>query len=85
MRTHNAQNERVKRRRNGLTIWWSLDDALFPATRVVLGMGQQFEAAGLDAVIGAMLAPSARFLRRRFSGLGSPILTRTAFERRWHY
>jgi integrase len=27
---------------------WSLDDPLFPATRVVLGPGRQFEAAGLD-------------------------------------
>ena len=27
---------------------WSLDDPLFPATRVVLGTGRQFEAAGLD-------------------------------------
>lgn len=59
---------------------WGNDDPLFPATRIVLGMSRQFEAAGLDRKHWRSAAPIRLIFRDAFSGASLPYFNPHSFR-----
>jgi integrase len=51
---------------------WGNDDPLFPATRVALGAGRQFEAAGLSREHWRNASPIRAIFREAFASAGLP-------------
>lgn len=51
---------------------WGNDDPLFPATRIVLGSTQQFEAAGLEQKHWSTASPIRTIFREAFERAGLP-------------
>jgi integrase/recombinase XerD len=57
------------------------DDPLFPATEVVLGKDQQFEAAGLSRLHWSTATPIRRILKDAFTKAGLPYFNPHSFRR----
>ena len=62
---------------------WGLDDPLFPATRIIVGDSNRFEAAGLDRKCWRNAAPIRKVFRNAFAELDFPTSTRTHSEKHW--
>jgi integrase len=65
-------------RRNKL---WGLDDPLFPATRVVVGVGLRFEAAGLDRNHWSNAGPIRKIFKDAFASAGLPYFNPHSFRK----
>lgn len=51
---------------------WGNDDSLFPATRVMVGVTRQFEAAGLERAHWSSAGPIRKAFREAFERAGLP-------------
>ena len=60
---------------------WGLDDPLFPATRISLGEGMQFEASGLDRKHWSDAAPIRRIFKKAFEVAGLPYFNPHSFRK----
>jgi len=60
---------------------WSLDDPLFPATRVVVGADRQFEVAGLDRKHWTTAGPIRRIFKQAFAEAGLPYFPPHSFRK----
>jgi integrase len=60
---------------------WGLDDPVFPATRVVVGAGRQFEASGLDRKHWSNATPIREIFREAFTGAGLPYFNPHSFRK----
>jgi integrase len=60
---------------------WSLDDPLFPATRVALGAGLRFEAAGLDRKHWSTAGPIRTIFKEAFASGGLPYFNPHSFRK----
>lgn len=49
---------------------WGLDDPLFPATRIVVGISRHFEASGLDRKHWSSAGPIRKIFKNAFEGAG---------------
>jgi integrase/recombinase XerD len=59
---------------------WSLDDPLFPATRMGLGASGKFEPAGLDRKCWANTSPIRKIFREAFEAVGLPYFNPHSFR-----
>lgn len=59
---------------------WSAEDPLFPATKVALGEGQQFEATGLDRKHWKSAGPIRKIFREAFEAAGLPYANPHSFR-----
>jgi integrase/recombinase XerD len=60
---------------------WGLDDPVFPATRVVVGAGRQFEASGLDRKHWSNTTPIRAIFREAFTRAGLPYFNPHSFRK----
>src|SRR5262249_25197941 len=60
---------------------WGLDDPLFPATRVVVGSGHQFEAAGLNRKHWSNATPIRAIFKEAFTRAGLPYFNPHSFRK----
>jgi integrase len=59
---------------------WGPDDPLFPATRIVVGAGRQFEAAGLDRKHWSTAGPIREIFKEAFEAAGLPYANPHSFR-----
>jgi integrase len=59
---------------------WSLDDPLFPATRIAIGANRQFEAFGLERRHWTNATPIRRIFADAFCGAGLPYFNPHSFR-----
>jgi integrase len=59
---------------------WSAEDPWFPATKVALGEGQQFEATGLDRKHWKSAGPIRKIFREAFEAAGLPYANPHSFR-----
>src|SRR5262245_20933949 len=59
---------------------WGLEDPLFPATKVVIGDGQQFAAAGLDRKHWSNAGPIHGIFKTAFAAAGLPYFNQHSFR-----
>jgi hypothetical protein len=59
---------------------WGPDDPVFPAKRVVVGAGRQFEAAGLDRKHWSNTTPIRAIFREAFTRAGLPYFNPHSFR-----
>ena len=62
---------------------WGLDDPLFPATRIIVGESNRFEAAGLDRKCWRNATPIRKIFRDAFAAADFPTSTHTHSEKHW--
>lgn len=60
---------------------WGLDDPLFPATRIEVGVSGQFEATGLERAGWANASPVRAIFRAAFKAAGLPYFNPHSFRR----
>jgi integrase len=60
---------------------WGLDDPLFPATKVVVGEGLRFEAAGLDRKHWSSAGPIRVIFKEGFASVGLPYFNPHSFRK----
>jgi integrase len=60
---------------------WSLDDPLFPATRILLGANRQFQASGLDRKHWSSAAPIRGIFKEAFVAAGLPYFNPHSFRK----
>jgi integrase/recombinase XerD len=60
---------------------WGLDDPVFPATRVAVGAGRQFEASGLDRKHWSSATPIRAIFRAAFTRAGLPYFNPHSFRK----
>jgi integrase len=60
---------------------WSMDDALFPATRIALNIDRHFEAAGLDRKHWSTAGPIRKIFREAFARAGLPYYPPHSFRK----
>jgi integrase len=60
---------------------WGLDDPLFPATKVVVGDGHHFEAAGLDRKHWSNAGPIRKIFKGAFAGSRLPYFNPHSFRK----
>jgi integrase/recombinase XerD len=60
---------------------WGLDDPVFPATRVVVRAGRQFEASGLDRKHWSNTTPIRAIFREAFTRAGLPYFNPHSFRK----
>jgi integrase len=60
---------------------WGLDDPLFPATRIVVGSGLRFEAAGLDRKPWSSGGPIRKIFKDAFAAAGLPYFNPHSFRK----
>jgi integrase len=59
---------------------WGPDDPLFPATRIVVGAGRHFEAAGLDRKPWSTAGPIRKIFKEAFEAAGLPYANPHSFR-----
>ena len=60
---------------------WGLDDPLFPATQVAVGINRQFEAVGLDRRHWSGAGPIRRIFKEAFEAAGFPYFNPHSFRK----
>jgi integrase len=59
---------------------WGLDDPLFPATKIAVGSGLRFEAAGLDRKRWTSAGPIRTIFKAAFASAGLPYFNPHSFR-----
>jgi integrase len=60
---------------------WSLDDPLFPATKIVVGADRRFEVSGLDRKHWSSAGPIRKIFKDAFVGVGLPYFNPHSFRK----
>lgn len=60
---------------------WGLDDPLFPATKIVVGVSRHFEASGLDGKHWSNAGPVRKIFKDAFAAAGLPYFNPHSFRK----
>ena len=60
---------------------WSVDDPVFPATKIALGAGRHFEVSGLDRKHWGGAGPIRKIFKDAFTGAGLPYFNPHSFRK----
>ena len=60
---------------------WSLDDPLFPATKIVVGSSRHFEVSGLDRKHWSTAGPIRKIFKDAFASAGLPYFNPHSFRK----